>query len=119
VINNKRRINIFLICFCLGLGTFVLVNNLTSPSNKVISNEPDVAAIGSISNVASKVSPSIVGVSSLRSNGDIFNQKNSEATGSGVIWDKEGNIVTNYHVVEGANRLMVSLIDGNQEVLHW
>jgi hypothetical protein len=25
----------------------------------------------------------------------MFNQKSSEATGSGVIWDKEGHIVTN------------------------
>ncbi|MDD3363478.1 MAG: trypsin-like peptidase domain-containing protein [Syntrophomonas sp.] len=114
-ISNMRGIKIFLICFCLGLGTFIFFNSLTGPSKKVINDEQGVPAIGSVSNVASKVSPSIVGVSSLRRNGDMFNQRSSEATGSGVIWDKEGHIVTNYHVVEGADRLVVSLVDGNQE----
>jgi serine protease Do len=110
-----RGIKIFLICFCLGLGTFIFIDSVTGPSKKVINDEPGVPAIGSVSNVAKKVSPSIVGISSLRRNGDMFNQRNSEATGSGVIWDKEGHIVTNYHVVEGADRLVVSLVDGNQE----
>ncbi len=114
-ISNLRGIKIFLICFCVGLGTFIFINSLIGPSKKVINDEQGVPAIGSVSNVASKVSPSIVGVSSLRRNGDMFNQKNSEATGSGVIWDKDGHIVTNYHVVEGADRLVVSLVDGNQE----
>ena len=34
-----------------------------------------------------------------------------QGTGSGVIWDKAGHIVTNYHVVEGASRLLVTLAD--------
>jgi serine protease Do len=104
-----------MVCFCLGLGTFIFINSLTGPSKKVINDEQGLAVIGSVSSVASKVSPSIVGVSSLRRNGDMFNQRSTEATGSGVIWDKEGHIVTNYHVVEGADRLVVSLVDGNQE----
>ncbi|MBA3016005.1 MAG: trypsin-like peptidase domain-containing protein [Proteobacteria bacterium] len=35
-----------------------------------------------------------------------------QGTGSGFIWDSEGHIVTNYHVVEGANRVDVTLNDG-------
>jgi S1-C subfamily serine protease len=30
-------------------------------------------------------------------------------TGSGFLWDEEGHIVTNYHVVKGASRLLVTL----------
>lgn len=113
-IQNNRGIKIFLICFCLGLGAFFMVSNIIDPSKKVINEEKELPVIGSVSSVAAKVSPSIVGISSLRRNGDMFNQKSTEATGSGVIWDKEGNIVTNYHVVQGADRLVVSLADGNQ-----
>lgn len=29
-------------------------------------------------------------------------------SGSGIIWDKEGHIVTNYHVVKGADKLAIS-----------
>jgi S1-C subfamily serine protease len=32
-------------------------------------------------------------------------------SGSGFIWDENGNIVTNYHVVENANRFKVTLAD--------
>ena len=33
-------------------------------------------------------------------------------TGSGFIWDKEGHIVTNYHVIDGANSAKVKLHNG-------
>ncbi|MFA6901824.1 MAG: trypsin-like peptidase domain-containing protein [Gallionellaceae bacterium] len=33
-------------------------------------------------------------------------------TGSGFIWDEAGNVVTNYHVVEGASEAWVKLSDG-------
>lgn len=34
-----------------------------------------------------------------------------KGTGSGFIWDEHGHIVTNFHVIEGANRCRVSLSD--------
>ena len=34
-----------------------------------------------------------------------------QGTGSGLIWDREGRIVTNYHVIEDANRIEVTLAD--------
>lgn len=34
-----------------------------------------------------------------------------QGTGSGFIWDREGRIVTNYHVIEDANRVEVTLAD--------
>ncbi len=35
-----------------------------------------------------------------------------EGTGSGFVYDKEGHIVTNYHVVENAEELTVTFADG-------
>lgn len=37
-----------------------------------------------------------------------------EGSGSGFVIDKEGHILTNYHVVENAESLVVTLYDGNQ-----
>ncbi len=34
-----------------------------------------------------------------------------KGSGSGFIWDKEGHVITNYHVVQDANRLKVTLSD--------
>ncbi len=39
----------------------------------------------------------------------------AEGAGSGFLWDKEGHIVTNYHVIEGAQSIEVSF--GEEEVL--
>jgi len=41
-----------------------------------------------------------------------FNPVPQEGTGSGFIYDDEGHIVTNYHVVENAEELSVTLADG-------
>ncbi|MBN1968854.1 MAG: trypsin-like peptidase domain-containing protein [Candidatus Delongbacteria bacterium] len=36
-----------------------------------------------------------------------------QGTGSGFIWDQDGHIVTNYHVIENANKLTVTLYDNS------
>jgi serine protease Do len=36
-----------------------------------------------------------------------------QVRGSGFVWDKEGHIVTNNHVVEGANKIEVTFYDGS------
>lgn len=38
----------------------------------------------------------------------------SRASGSGFVWDNEGHVVTNMHVVESAERIVVVLSDGSQ-----
>ncbi|MEO0653129.1 MAG: trypsin-like peptidase domain-containing protein, partial [Planctomycetota bacterium] len=37
-----------------------------------------------------------------------------EGSGSGFVWDLEGHIVTNHHVVEGAQTLVVTFADGRR-----
>jgi len=37
---------------------------------------------------------------------------NTTGVGSGFVYDREGNIVTNYHVIEGASRITVTFLDG-------
>lgn len=34
-----------------------------------------------------------------------------QGTGSGFVWDKDGRIVTNYHVISDANRIQVTMAD--------
>lgn len=42
----------------------------------------------------------------------IFLEVPTEGTGSGSIIDKNGHVLTNYHVVEGAQEIKVTLFDG-------
>lgn len=76
----------------------------------------DLAAVEK-TNIAiyEEASPSVVHVTNLAvSGGGLFNldaQQVPKGTGSGFIWDQDGHIVTNYHVVEGADAARVTLAD--------
>ncbi len=60
------------------------------------------------------VSPSVAYITSIELRRNIFSLNIYEipkGTGSGFIWDREGRIVTNYHVIEDAGRVEVTLSD--------
>ncbi|MEL6864841.1 MAG: trypsin-like peptidase domain-containing protein, partial [Bacteroidota bacterium] len=41
----------------------------------------------------------------------VLRVQKSRGNGSGFVWDKEGHIITNYHVIKGADRASVTLSD--------
>lgn len=106
---------LFVICFFLGLGTFAAINHYLQPFSKPIAGEEAPFTDGKISDVAELVSPSIVGITSFKQESNVFNHRTVESTGSGVILDHEGYIVTNHHVIRGAEKIIVTLADGNEE----
>jgi S1-C subfamily serine protease len=65
--------------------------------------------------IFSAASPSVVYVTNttlVRSSPFTRNvQEIPQGAGTGFVWSKEGLIVTNYHVVQGANRIMIRLQD--------
>ena len=59
-------------------------------------------------------SPSVVFITTLAVQQDLFSMNVMEVpqgSGSGFIWDRAGHIVTNYHVIAGANAAQVTLSD--------
>jgi len=59
-------------------------------------------------------SPSVVYITSIAVRRNIFNLNVYEipqGTGSGFVWDTEGRVVTNYHVISDASRIEVTLAD--------
>jgi S1-C subfamily serine protease len=65
-----------------------------------------------VTQAVDKLSESIVSVSSMRLERRFFGIIPSEGQGSGIILDRNGLIVTNNHVIDGANQVHVSLKDG-------
>ncbi len=64
-------------------------------------------AVLSTAQIAKKVTPSVVGILSSTSS-----QYGSDSSGSGIIMDAKGYIITNNHVVEGAQTITVVLDSG-------
>ena len=59
-------------------------------------------------------SPSVVYITSLAVRQDYFTRDLTaipRGTGSGFVWDQAGHIVTNYHVIQTADRAQVTLAD--------
>ena len=64
-------------------------------------------------NAIEKVRKNVVNIASVRMVTDqLFRIFPVEGVGSGIIIDKQGHILTNYHVVDHARRLKVTLHDG-------
>jgi S1-C subfamily serine protease len=61
-----------------------------------------------------RTSPSVVYITRFEYVRDFFTRnvmRVPQGTGSGFIWDDDGHVVTNYHVIEGAQEAFVTLAD--------
>ena len=67
----------------------------------------------SVVDVANAVADSVVEITTeIVSTNSFMGQYISQGAGSGVIFTTDGYIVTNHHVIEGANKITVTLRDG-------
>lgn len=61
-----------------------------------------------------RASPSVVHITTLAARRDMFSmnvQQVPSGTGSGFVWDEQGHIVTNFHVIQTASGAQVTLAD--------
>ena len=64
--------------------------------------------------IFNNTSPSAVHITTLVLRHDVLNMdvfQIPKGTGSGFVWDADGHIVTNYHVIQGADAARVTLAD--------
>ena len=62
--------------------------------------------------VFKRLSPSVVHITTLATERDFFNrsvQQVPRGTGTGFVWDNAGHIVTNFHVIQGADGARVKI----------
>jgi len=62
-----------------------------------------------IQKIYKKVVPSVVHITNIQKIGGFFKSSKDvpAGTGSGFVWDRQGHIITNFHVVDGAKELEV------------
>jgi S1-C subfamily serine protease len=92
----------------------------SQPSNNPTLPSSSTSTASSLPDVFQKVENSVVQITSTKSNPNeviILNgvpqTGRSTALGSGFVYDNQGHIVTNYHVIDGASRADVTFTDGN------
>jgi len=84
------------------------------PQVPALTEEPANALEGQVVAVYESAAPAVVNISTVVIAYDFFMRPVPQegGTGSGFLYDAEGHIVTNYHVVENAEELSVTLADG-------
>lgn len=60
--------------------------------------------------------PSVANISTVSVHQDFFRQFQAQGSGSGAVLDKQGHIITNFHVVDGADQIEVTLASNNSYV---
>ena len=89
------------------------INPTWTPPPPTTPLQSQTLELPSIADVVALVKPSVVAINTQVLTRDFFNRPfTQEGAGSGWILDENGIIVTNNHVVEGANTITITLDDG-------
>ncbi|RUR15907.1 S1C family serine protease [Legionella septentrionalis] len=97
--NNGLRV------FCFLLTCWVSASGFAAKLDELLPNERNTIE------VFQKASPKVIYVHRLTTviNDSYERLHVPSGAGSGIIWDKQGHIVTNFHVINGADNLAVSI----------
>jgi S1-C subfamily serine protease len=108
--------------FHLQFVDLLLPSNAAAQSQPTLSPQstPSPSSVSSLPDVFQKVENSVVQITSTKSNPNeviILNgvpqTGRSTALGSGFVYDNQGHVITNYHVIDGATKADVTFTDGN------
>jgi S1-C subfamily serine protease len=78
----------------------------------VSGGQPTAANALTVGQIYDKTSPSVVEITVDSTSGSPFGAQQQEAQGSGFVYDENGDIVTNEHVVDGADSISVRFWNG-------
>lgn len=122
---GTSRINVWLVVMLIGL-TGILIYRQTFWHSSLLNRNAQSRAITPRGDLAAdelstielfqEVSPSVVHVTSVAVLRDVFTMDVREmraGTGSGFIWNQEGHIVTNLHVIREGQGAVVTLADNS------
>ncbi|XP_004489277.1 protease Do-like 1, chloroplastic [Cicer arietinum] len=107
--------SLLIFCTSLALSFTLFISNPDSASAFVVTT-PRKLQSDELATVRlfQENTPSVVYITNLAVKQDAFTLDVLEVpqgSGSGFVWDREGHIVTNYHVIRGASDLRVTLAD--------
>ena len=118
----RSGVNFWLVLLCLLLGVIVVRDTwkekLATQQARPVTPREDLAAVEQATiAMFEEASPSVVFIRSIRVErtrsffGGLNIQKIPSGTGTGFLWNDQGHVVTNFHVIQGANEAEVILSD--------
>lgn len=112
----------------VSVSAFALIVNSPNGQNAILHNAPlsenKTAGVTTVTensrkimetpDIVDKVGPAVVGVTNITTYTSYFGESTQDSEGSGIVITADGYIATNYHVIEGATKIKVSLNNGDE-----
>jgi len=121
---SRVAINVTLLAVLLFFAIRYVWNSRPAPLRDPDAQPRPVAAAGALTSDESEnialfrsASPSVVHITTSRLGRDRFSfnlEEIPQGTGTGFIWDEQGHVVTNFHVVQSAQRAKITLSDNSR-----
>jgi len=119
---RDKKTYLFMIGVCIILAAvFIYFNRFLSINRKVVSMPRDITPRGDLADyekstiaIFNTAAPSVVYIfTEIAVSGFFGMQHVREGAGSGFLWDTQGHVVTNFHVLEGARDIKIRLDSGD------
>ena len=93
-----------------------IAQSFTADDNSGVGHPPPVVSLSSLPSISSlvhEIEPSVASISVESVSRGMFFDFTDEGAGTGVVIRPDGYIVTNFHVIQSANDIQVTLSNGN------
>lgn len=117
---GQNRISILIILTLVAAAAFIYLNRFADRGRRIVSEPREILPRGDLADfeksaiaVFNNTAPSVVYIFTENAQAGFFGrQEIQQGTGSGFLWDRHGHVVTNFHVIQGAQRIQVRLDSG-------
>jgi 2-alkenal reductase len=117
--SQNRLILVILICLSI-VATFIYYHRFVDRGRRIISQPREILPRGDLADfekstitIFNSAAPSVVYIFTENAESGFFGRREiQQGAGSGFLWDHHGHVVTNFHVIQGAQSIQVRLDSG-------
>jgi 2-alkenal reductase len=116
--SQRRRASIILLCLIIAVVFYFTL--FIDHGRRIVSEPREIFPRGDLADfekstiaIFNSAAPSVVYIFTENAESGFFGRREiRQGTGSGFLWDRHGHVVTNFHVIQGAQSIQVRLDSG-------
>jgi 2-alkenal reductase len=117
--NQNRLVLVILVCLIV-VAAFTYFNHFADRGRRIVSQPREILPRGDLADfekstitIFNSAAPSVVYIFTENAQSGFFGRREvQQGAGSGFLWDNYGHVVTNFHVIQGSQRIQVRLDSG-------
>ena len=118
--SSENRLFYIIVCILIAAVGYIYFNQFTDQRRRIVSEPREIMPRGDLAdfenstiNIFNAAAPSVVYIFTENAGSGVFGRREvRQGTGSGFMWDNLGHVVTNFHVIQGAQGIQVRLDSG-------